>query len=224
MPKGIYRGRTRLTESEKISRRKSRDVAYYYANHEKRLSYRSDYVSRNKDKVKSASAAWRLSNKDKIKSKNAEYAALHKEELKKYQSEYRSQNREKARATTAAWRAAHLERAKASCAAYYASHPEIWKRVNAKRRAILRGASVGDVKAIEAWEKKWRARSIVKCHWCDKRIKTQLAHIDHVVPLAKLGSHTLDNLCVSCPNCNLRKHDKLPMVWNANLVQPLLFW
>jgi len=33
-------------------------------------------------------------------------------------------------------------------------------------------------------------------------------HVDHKMPLSRGGSNWPDNLCVACPTCNLRKHDK----------------
>ena len=35
-------------------------------------------------------------------------------------------------------------------------------------------------------------------------------HIDHIMPLSKGGRHTISNLVVSCPTCNLQKNAKDP--------------
>lgn len=37
-------------------------------------------------------------------------------------------------------------------------------------------------------------------------------HIDHVVPRSRGGPTTLDNLALQCPNCSLRKADKITAV------------
>jgi 5-methylcytosine-specific restriction endonuclease McrA len=34
-------------------------------------------------------------------------------------------------------------------------------------------------------------------------------HVDHVVPLARGGTHTRDNLATACPSCNISKGTKL---------------
>jgi 5-methylcytosine-specific restriction endonuclease McrA len=49
-----------------------------------------------------------------------------------------------------------------------------------------------------------------KCYWCDIEIVRQY-HIDHIIPLSRKGTHTLNNLCISCVSCNLSKNNKLPI-------------
>jgi 5-methylcytosine-specific restriction endonuclease McrA len=45
-----------------------------------------------------------------------------------------------------------------------------------------------------------------KCHWCKrKRVLT----MDHVIPLAKGGTHTPENIVAACQPCNSRKRDRL---------------
>src|SRR5690348_6923173 len=47
------------------------------------------------------------------------------------------------------------------------------------------------------------------CHICSEEVNPLDYHLDHVVPLAKGGSHTYDNLKIAHPVCNLRKGAKL---------------
>jgi len=55
------------------------------------------------------------------------------------------------------------------------------------------------------------------CFWCDNY--TETIHIDHIYPLTKGGEHSINNLCVSCPSCNLRKSDKDPEVWLDEILE-----
>ena len=50
------------------------------------------------------------------------------------------------------------------------------------------------------------------CAYCKT---ARASHIDHVNPLSKGGSHTVENLLPSCPTCNFKKHNKTPDVWAA---------
>ncbi len=40
-------------------------------------------------------------------------------------------------------------------------------------------------------------------------ITAQTFHIDHIIPLSKGGDLSLNNLCCACPNCNLRRNNRI---------------
>jgi len=81
-----------------------------------------------------------------------------------------------------------------------------------KRRAIERGAKAEKIDPIAVFE----AAGWV-CWLCgqmtDKRLRgtgqPMAPELDHIVPLAKGGSHTLENVACSCRRCNLSKSDTL---------------
>ena len=51
-----------------------------------------------------------------------------------------------------------------------------------------------------------------KCKYCnidlDFNVKFQV-HLDHIVPIAKGGQHSIKNVVFSCKRCNLKKSDKI---------------
>lgn len=53
------------------------------------------------------------------------------------------------------------------------------------------------------------------CFWCDRSLEKY--HVDHVTPLAKGGTNYPNNIVCSCPRCNLKKSDKLPEVFRAEI-------
>lgn len=61
-------------------------------------------------------------------------------------------------------------------------------------------------------------RGRLRCWWCGKVIKGNNYHVDHRIPLVRGGSNAPNNLCVSCPVCNMSKHDKLPHEFNGRLL------
>lgn len=48
-----------------------------------------------------------------------------------------------------------------------------------------------------------------RCWWCGKRIKGNEYHVDHVIPIVRGGTNALNNLCISCPECNMKKGARL---------------
>lgn len=49
------------------------------------------------------------------------------------------------------------------------------------------------------------------CYWCGKELAVGECWVDHVVPIAKGGAHIMENVVASCPSCNLRKQDMMPL-------------
>jgi 5-methylcytosine-specific restriction endonuclease McrA len=44
-----------------------------------------------------------------------------------------------------------------------------------------------------------------RCHMCKRKCSGTNLHIDHVIPLSRGGTHTLENLRVACATCNMSK-------------------
>lgn len=71
-----------------------------------------------------------------------------------------------------------------------------------RRRAILRGQ---EAKATPAQLRKAKDKCKGICHYCGTKHKNLT--LDHVIPLAKGGGHTLDNIVFACHMCNSSKRD-----------------
>lgn len=91
-----------------------------------------------------------------------------------------------------------------------------------RRRALLIGATVGDTRVIIAWDKLWKSKRFAICYWCSKKTPTKKCHADHKHPLSRGGQHSIENLCVSCSDCNLRKGARTVESWNETLESPVL--
>lgn len=76
----------------------------------------------------------------------------------------------------------------------------------ATRKALIRMRSDGAVTHIPRAYIIERDNS--RCHMCRKKCKREEIHLDHVIPLSKGGTHTLENLRVACAPCNLSKGDR----------------
>ena len=74
-----------------------------------------------------------------------------------------------------------------------------------RRRARLAGQS-GKATAGQVRAAKKKAGGL--CFYCKAKVKDLT--IDHVTPLARGGSHTLDNIVFACHECNSKKRDLPP--------------
>jgi 5-methylcytosine-specific restriction endonuclease McrA len=52
-------------------------------------------------------------------------------------------------------------------------------------------------------------RDLGRCHLCRRRVKPDRFHVDHLIPLARGGSHVPENVAIAHPLCNMRKSAKL---------------
>lgn len=73
-------------------------------------------------------------------------------------------------------------------------------RKEASRRARMAGAEREAVSRQEIIK-----RDNATCYLCGRVCSDADIHLDHIIPLAKGGSHTADNLAVACATCNVRK-------------------
>lgn len=59
-----------------------------------------------------------------------------------------------------------------------------------------------------------------RCAYCSVKVFKKY-HVDHVTPISKGGTNAKENLCISCPTCNLKKWAMDPIEW-ANKIGKLI--
>ena len=97
-------------------------------------------------------------------------------------------------------------------------NPEEIRRAKERRRVAMTQAEY-DPRGIPEFIGAVRRKRWVTCYYCGERTPGKTAHIDHVIPInprnpqAERGAHTVGNLCVACPPCNLSKNDKKLREW-----------
>lgn len=75
----------------------------------------------------------------------------------------------------------------------------------ARRRARIKGTAIVEDKIDR---RALYERDKGRCYICDKAVPLKGTPFDHIVPLARGGQHTSDNLRLCCRSCNSRKSDK----------------
>jgi hypothetical protein len=90
---------------------------------------------------------------------------------------------------------------------YRRTHKEWFRATKRNRRARELGAH-GSCSA-----KQWRWRIEYygwRCRYCKKSLTVATVTQDHVIPLARGGSHWPSNLVPACVSCNSKKYTKCP--------------
>lgn len=188
----------------------SKSKAWYEANRdranaEKALRYRKDpdanaayrraYYKANREAALARAKAWREENGDKA----ASYRKRHYED-----------NRNTYVAGSRRWREENPERQKKTKRAWASLNPEKVQESSRRRRARKKAATIGPVDLDVLWTG--------FCGICAGPISRRpkwpapdSKSIDHIIPLAKGGSHTQDNLQWAHLRCNMAKGDRLDL-------------
>lgn len=234
---GPLRTRIKLTAEQRVINRAAATKRWRDRNREvcKERSRKSasKYYHKNRAKCAEKAAKFRATHKDEKSIYNAEYRAAHKADYDSYMKEWKAKNKDALTARRKANYEANRDAFLTEKREYYIKNRDTIrakKKTNREpsrrnediRRARKAGATVGDLRLIAEWEKRWRRKPLVRCYWCRSDIKPAVATRDHIVPLARDGEHSVANLVVSCGSCNSKKHARPLDKWNATLEQPVL--
>lgn len=127
------------------------------------------------------------------------------EKRKLYLIKYNEENREKINAYQREWARNNPEKVKANAAKHIKLHPEM----NAAK-SHLRRAREKNCKTFLVTKKEIKHLYEKPCNYCGK---TEEQTLDHCIPLARGGDHSIGNLQTLCKSCNSAKRHKTNMEW-----------
>ena len=240
-----------MSVSRNIYRKRRRDRTDE-EKRELRLIYKAQYRLRNAGKIKTSSSRYRAENKELIAERKAAAYFANPEPAKRRAREHRAANyvpkprkaaapmeqriarrkesnkiwcaanRERLNKRKREWEKAHPEQARLRARNLWKNNPEKVRQKIAARRARKINATVGNPKAITRWDRAWRNKKMARCFWCNGKFPTRKCQADHIHALTKGGAHSIENLCISCADCNRKKNAQSVEVWNKKIEQPIL--
>lgn len=144
-----------------------------------------DWYHRNKERSQATSLAWREANPERAKASRKDWRAAHPD----YGREWSRANKGRRNEYTRRWREAH---------------PELVTEQIRARRAAIREGSLDQ----ETLDRMWTG----VCGICDELMDRDLLwpdplskSVDHIIPLARGGIHSLTNCQWAHLICNMRK-------------------
>ena len=162
------------------------------------LKHYKRFCRKRTDKDREYEKQYRLKHKEK-------YAKLSKE----YQPKYRELNKEKIKVYNVSYHKEYYkvnkERICARTNKNAKDNPEMKKRSKFKRRAKLYNNGV-----FVILDKELRALNSKPCTYCGSNNNIE---IDHIVPIALGGRHSIGNLTSACRSCNASKGKKTLIEW-----------
>ena len=134
--------------------------------------------------------AWNTANKERKNDLDKVWRADNKEGTKQYDVLYRELNRDIVRKKKSVWRRENPHKVAASTARYRTRRSDNGVRL----------VYYTEIAAIAA----------MPCTACGAAGPSE---VDHIIPLARGGSHSIGNLMPLCKSCNASKNDLLYIEW-----------
>lgn len=156
-----------------------------------------------------AMKAYRLANPERSKEIQRDCYLRNAEAFKERARAYDLRHRTERRAKHAEWQRSNAEYLRAYHRTYRLRFPE---RVRAKERNYDHRKRA-NTPASDVTADLWAARVAEfggRCAYCLTPGQVEMEHID---PVSRGGSHTMDNLVPACRSCNASKHDDTLLVF-----------
>jgi 5-methylcytosine-specific restriction endonuclease McrA len=133
-----------------------------------------------------------------VRTKNNAWAARNREARNAKFREWNAKNADAKRASNAIYRSKNKDLINSRRKEKRASDPSIERNKSAKRRSAKGILPKNIVETL-------MIKQSYKCACCNKLLNG-IYHLDHIVPISRGGTNTIDNVHLLLPKCNLEKY------------------
>lgn len=201
---------------------------YYYKNKKKLAEQSKKYYIENKTRISAHGYEYRKGKKKEIIEQSKVYYQKNKERVKKYRKEYYLKNKEEVLKKSKNAREKNKDKISEYRKKRWKENKDILKAKNKEWRQSDRGRimvrlnnikRVGIKKSVDdgtITNKSIKSIWTGNCKICNKEIdinakrgEEKHCHLDHIIPLTKGGTHSIKNVQWLCPQCNIRKSNKI---------------
>jgi 5-methylcytosine-specific restriction endonuclease McrA len=184
-------------------RTRERTARWHAENAERSRAYQAERRARPgvRERDGAAEKAWREANAERAKQVKDAWNAANLEKVRAYSREWRQRNpdgsdeaRVRNRENVRRWRQENPEKAR-----------ELSRIKESARRARKRGQFVEPIHPLIVLE---RADGV--CGICGGDVDPFSFHVDHIIPLARGGEHSYQNVQPAHPACNTKKGARVP--------------
>jgi 5-methylcytosine-specific restriction endonuclease McrA len=208
--------RYRAANPEKVRENSRR---YRAANPEKVRESFSRYYTANREQMTNRVRAYRAANRDEIRHRDRLNYAANREAKQASSRESarrrRAANPEKIREQKRQWNSKNPEKARERSRRYRVEKPDQAREAIHRYRARKRSNGVYLVTSRDL--ARLRNRQGGTCAWCDA---SENLHLDHIIPIARGGAHSIGNLQYLCAPHNLSKSASTRTEWLKRNPQP----
>lgn len=188
--------------------KQAKQRAYYVANREAILARVCARARDKSDEIRTYKQRWQVQNKTRIAAKKSAYHAERKDAISAYHKARYAADSTAAKARAKAYRDANPVKVKAvrnRCVkAWRLANPKKAAEICARRRARVVGTRSEPVDYTQILRD-----SGGLCGICRKALDLLGTEFDHIIPLARGGTHTTANIQVAHAYCNRAKGAKV---------------
>ncbi|BAU99984.1 Uncharacterized protein AUMI_114420 [Aurantimicrobium minutum] len=171
------------------------------------INYRKQYRAENKELLASKDRKYREENAQKINQVRKKYREEHRQELVEKVRLWAQNNVERANTNKRVWVQNNPEKASAAGKQWRDLNPLKRREMKNRRRARLRSNGVYEIS--QQFLEDLYSSSCVACG------KSEDITADHIIPIARGGLHSEENLQPLCGACNSSKRDKTMDEWQG---------